>query len=214
MWQDDMWSINGTYFVCSSVSLCSELPTCTLPAHQDTQRHTCTHTPSDFFVSRVKSTLITEEAVYCWERPRLCYIIQRVLHFNSEIKQFTQMHKWELIFFFFSPFVLEGEKKWPDLERGYDGQKEDMFLDCSLGLQECGCPFERWSYMGSGCACQPVTTIRASRVQKPRGDTEPCCVKRSDNGSVASGLVLAWGSSPEEMKWVVLTPLPYAANQT
>ena len=99
MWQDDMWSINWTYFVCSSVSLCSELPTCTLPAHQDTHRHTCTHTPSDFFVSRVKSTLINEEAVYCWERPRLCYIIQRVLHFNSEIKQFTQMHKWELIFF-------------------------------------------------------------------------------------------------------------------
>ena len=114
MWQDDMWSINGTYFVCSSVSLCSELPTCTLPAHQDTQRHTCTHTPSDFFVSRVKSTLITEEAVYCWERPRLCYIIQRVLHFNSEIKQFTQMHKWELIFFFFPFCAGRGEEMtWP-----------------------------------------------------------------------------------------------------
>ena len=127
MWQDDMWSINGTYFVCSSVSLCSELPTCTLPAHQDTQRHTCTHTPSDFFVSRVKSTLITEEAVYCWERPRLCYIIQRVLHFNSEIKQFTQMHKWELIFFFFPLLCWKGRRN--DLT--WKGDMMDKRKKCS-----------------------------------------------------------------------------------
>lgn len=131
MWQDDMWSINGTYFVCSSLSLGSELPTCTLLAHQDTHRHTRTHTPSGFFVSRVKSTLITEEVVYCWERPRLCYIIQRVLHFNSEIKlmRLNNSHKcingnW---FFFFPLLCWKGRRN--DLT--WKGDMMDKRKKCS-----------------------------------------------------------------------------------